>query len=76
MVSWSKYGRNKLRIYFLSAVIDMFIDADVKWRQVLELFVFLILGCIISVGVVDPGTPIQAITAGFGWTGILSSMKQ
>jgi hypothetical protein len=74
VVSWSKYGREKLRVFFLSKVLDIFFDSDEgKFRAIIELLIFIILGCIVSMSFVSPITSAQAITAGLGWTGLLST---
>lgn len=75
LVSWSKYGREKLRIYFLSNILDIFDSESGKARQLVELIIFVLVGYIISAGIVVPTTPIQALTAGFGWTGILTTLN-
>jgi len=41
-----------------------------------DLLLFVTVGVIVSVGVVQPSTPLQAIAAGLSWTGLLTRRKR
>jgi hypothetical protein len=73
-IFWGKWGRTRLRPYVLSDLIG-FLTTNERWRGFLEFAVFLILGCIVGIGVVQPSTATQALTAGFGWTGLFARQK-
>jgi len=70
-VFWGKWGRTKLRAYLLSDLLNL-VPVDEKWRAAIEFLVFLTLGCLVGIGIVQPTTPTQALTAGFGWTGFFT----
>jgi hypothetical protein len=71
-VFWGKWaGRSRLRPYVLSDLLEA-LRIPLHIRIVMEFLIFLVLGCIVAIGVVAPQTPIQAITAGFGWTGVFA----
>lgn len=67
-VLWSTWGYNKTRVFGFSKVIRLFTRG--RWCHLVEFAVFIIVGCIVGIGVMDPRTPTQAITAGFAWTGV------
>jgi hypothetical protein len=69
---WGRTGRTKLKVYVLSWAFDAFDVPDNKWRQVAEFVIFILFGCLIGIGVTGPTTVIQAITAGFAWTGVVA----
>lgn len=70
-VFWGKWGRTKLQAYVLSDVLNL-LPLETKARSAIEFFIFLILGCLVSIAVVQPHNPTQALTAGFGWTGLFA----
>jgi len=70
-VFWGKTGRTALRAYVLSELVDL-TGVTGKWRHAAEFLIFVILGCIVGLAVVDPRTAVQALTAGFAWTGVFS----
>lgn len=71
-VFWGRTGRTKLRVYYLSYLFDMLQFPDGVIRQVLEFIIFMVLGVLIGIGIANPGTVAQAITAGFAWTGFVA----
>lgn len=71
-VFWGRAGRTKLRVYYLSYLFDMLKFPDGPLRQVVEFSLFIVLGCLIGIGIAKPETPPQAITAGFAWTGFFA----
>ena len=71
IVLWSKTSKTQRNVYGLTAVVEM-IFSNERVRGVVELIVFLTIGCIISHGIVAPTTPAQAVAAGLGWTGLMT----
>jgi hypothetical protein len=53
-------------------VFDIARVPDGRLRHSLEFLVFLTMGCVIGIGITQPGTAAQAITAGMAWTGFLA----
>lgn len=47
--------------------------ADSGWGRFFEAVIFAILGAILGTLLTSPATPAQAVAAGLGWTGLLSS---
>lgn len=47
--------------------------ADSGWGRFSEAVIFAALGAIIGTLLTSPATPAQAVAAGLGWTGLLSS---
>jgi hypothetical protein len=68
---WAKWGRKKLRPYVLPEVVGL-IGNNENARAVVEFAIFLVLGIMVGIGVGDPHGVVQALTAGFGWTGVFS----
>jgi hypothetical protein len=71
-VFWGRNGRSKLKVYYLSHVFDIVKFPEGHLRQGVEFSVFIILGCLMGIGIAQPGTVPQAITAGMAWTGFLA----
>jgi hypothetical protein len=71
-VFWGRSGRTKLRVYYLSHVLDIMEFPEGRLRKCVEFAVFIVLGCLIGIGIANPGTVPQALTAGFAWTGFLA----
>lgn len=67
-VFWAKWGRTRLKPFALSEITTLLI-ANKNVRMIVEFLVFLVLGCLVGIGMMDPQSAPQAITAGFGWTG-------
>lgn len=72
-VFWMKWGRTKLRAYALSDLIEIFCKG--KLATIMEFAVFILLGCLVGIGVAQPQNAAQALTAGFGWTGFFSTHR-
>ncbi len=70
-VFWGTWGRTKLKPYVLADWIAL-LPVDVKWQCAIEFTVFIALGCLVGIAVVQPTTATQALTAGFGWTGLFA----
>ena len=72
---YCKWGRKRIKVFALSEILDMWTTEQTKSRMIAELIIFVVLGCILAIGVVQPTTPAQALTAGLGWTGLLATAK-
>lgn len=70
-VFWGINGRTRLRAFILRDLIDWF-DLKQQNRVPFEFAIFISLGCVVGVAVTQPISAIQAITAGFGWTGLFA----
>jgi len=70
-VFWGINGRTKLRAFILGDIIDWF-GLSEKNRAPIEFIVFVSLACVVGVAVTQPISATQAITAGFGWTGLFA----
>ena len=70
-VSWCKLRANQRTIYGLSAVVELFFS-DNRTRNVIELLIFVVIGCLVSLGITKPTNEAQALAAGLAWTGMLS----
>ncbi len=66
-VFWAKWGRSRLRPYVLPDIVGLLPLPD-RARAAVEFLVFLGLGCLVGMAI-EPRNAIQAMTAGFGWTG-------
>ena len=72
--AWLLKGRRKLKMPGLS---DLFVDVKLRgWRPLIEFLVFIALGCTVGIAFAKPETSNQAITAGFSWTGLMSSAEE
>ena len=71
-VFWGRTGRSKLKVYYLSYLFDMLEFRDGIARQIIEFAIFIAFGCLIGIGIANPMTVAQALTAGFAWTGFLA----
>jgi hypothetical protein len=74
-VYWGKWGRTKLKAYVLSDLVNL-IPVEEKWRFAIEFAIFLIIGSVVGIAVVQPTNATQALTAGFGWTGLFAHRVQ
>ena len=71
MIFWAKWGRTRLKVYALSNIVRL-LPIPRIWRNAIEFLVFIFLGCLVGIGLVKPENVAQALTAGLGWTGLLS----
>ena len=71
IVLWGKLGVERVKVYALSDLIRKLIPND-RLGAFFEFAVFVSLGVIAAVGIVQPATIAQAISAGLGWTGLCS----
>jgi hypothetical protein len=72
MFFWTRTGRAKLKVYALSWLFDILKVPDSGKRQVVEFIIFIVFGCLIGIGIANPATVAQAVTAGFAWTGFVA----
>ena len=70
-VFWGKWGRSRLKAFLLSDILNLF-HLKTRERAALEFLIFLTLGCLVGIGIAQPHNAIQALTAGFGWTGFFA----
>lgn len=71
MVFWSKFGRGRLKAYLLSDLLNLIPWQD-HWRAAVEFLIFVTLGCVVGIGVVQPSNATQALAAGLGRTGFFT----
>jgi len=71
---YSTWGRKKLKVYFLSDMIDV-LHLSPDTQVITEFLIFIFIGCAISIGVVQPQTAPQAFSAGLGWTGLVGRTR-
>lgn len=69
-VFWGTWGRTKLRPYILADVIKYL--PGKRWHPLIEFIVFIVIGCVVGIGFTNPINARQALTAGFGWTGVFA----
>lgn len=72
---WSKWGRERLRAYYLSELVEILVK-DERARIAIELVLFVTIGCLVAVGIVRPQNIPQAFTAGLGWTGLVAHHRR
>ena len=76
IVFWAGKGeKSQLRALGLSSLVNL-----LPWNRGLKLFlqfiIFVGLGCIVGIAVAQPSNARQALTAGFGWTSLLTSLSK
>jgi hypothetical protein len=73
-VFWGLKGRGKLRVYCLAEVVDWACQKvkDEKLRNLVEFAIFIGAAILIGDAATQPHNAMQAIAAGFGWTGMVS----
>lgn len=69
---WAKLGAEARKVFVLDDLLGA-TGMSRFWSTALGLVVFVLLGCVVAIGTVDPKTPMQAVVAGMGWTGMLST---
>lgn len=70
LVLWGKLGKRGREVYCLSDVLKRCMNDSV--RMVIEPLVFVVIGAVVAIGIVEPVTAAQAVAAGLGWTGLAS----
>lgn len=71
IIVWARLGPEKIRVFALSRLIEG-LGFRNRNQMLLEFVVFVSLGIVVGVAVVQPTTVPQALAAGMGWTGLLS----
>jgi hypothetical protein len=66
---WAKTSKAQRKVYGLSDLVSNLITHE-KVRSFIELLIFVALGCTVSMLIISPSTRMQALAAGFGWTGL------
>lgn len=72
---WAKWGRSRLRVAGLSEVLRL-VPISEPWQPRVEFATFLVVSCLVGIGVVQPTTVPQCLTAGFAWTGLVAKMPK
>ena len=72
-IFWGRWGYKRLRPFVLADLIALLPGSHMQ-KTALEFLIFVALGCFVGIGIVDPQTPAQAISAGFGWTGLFGKI--
>jgi hypothetical protein len=73
IVLWGKLGKDKRKAYVLGDLLDKLLPPTwIKTRVTSELLIFVALGSVVAVSLVQPATTAQAVAAGLGWTGLAS----
>ena len=68
---WSRAGKaGRQSVTPLRSLTQLI--SNKRWREAADMMVFVIIGCMVVMRVVEPGTPQQGFAAGLGWTGLLS----
>jgi len=72
-VYWGTRGRTKLKPYLLPDIVK-YLPAE-RYHPLFEFILFIVLGCLVGIAFVSPTNARQALTAGFGWTGVFAHRK-
>ncbi|MFW6012424.1 MAG: hypothetical protein ACOC92_01800 [bacterium] len=63
---------DRLQVYIFQPLIDLVPMKRGKWKKAVEFVSFVGVGMLVTHAVVDPATNMQALSAGLGWTALLS----
>lgn len=74
-VCWGKLGRTKLKAYVLSDIVSL-LPISKRSQHIAEFCIFVILGCLVGIGVSSPTNASQAIAAGVAWTSFFSTHRE
>jgi hypothetical protein len=70
-ILWAKMKANQRAVYGLTDLVAIFVPKEwPRVRGTIEILIYLSLGTLITIAVINPGTPAQAFAAGLGWTGL------
>jgi hypothetical protein len=69
-VLWGTWGRNKLKVFVFSDVVALVLSG--RAAIFAEFAIFILLGCLVGIGIARPTNPAQALSAGLGWTAALA----
>lgn len=70
-ILWARMGYRRVRVYALSELVEQF-RLSQKVNVIIQFCVFLALGIVVAVALVEPTSPPQAFAAGLGWTALLA----
>ena len=69
LILWAKMRREDRKAFALTEIINAFTNPNQKrLRLILELIIFISLGCYVTILLFGPTTEGQAFAAGLGWT--------
>lgn len=74
-ILWGRWGRDRLRPYLLPEclnLLDRWFSEHKNWKDFIEFAIFIFLGTVVAIMVVEPSTSRQAFAAGLGWTGLVA----
>lgn len=71
MIVWARLGPKRVRVFALSRLIEG-MGLTNRTKFIAELVIFVAMGVVVGVAVVQPTNVPQALAAGMGWTGLLS----
>ena len=76
-VLWIKNGYSGQHIFGVAPLTDLFFPAGkcLRFRAIVEFVLFVVIGVIMSITLTQPGNAQQAVAAGLGWTGLLTTGK-
>lgn len=69
---WSKLGHEGRKAYVLEELLAA-TRLPSSYCTIVGFVIFVALGVVVAMGVVKPASAAQAIVAGMGWTGMLST---
>ena len=72
---WSRWSRQeRLKAVAISALLSH-LGAKGRWFIVLEFVLFVGIGVVLAIVIIDPLTARHAFAAGLGWTGLLAQVE-
>ncbi len=71
---WAKWGRDRLRVFYLAEVLDVIPMRRIVRARV-EFIMFVVLGCFLGIGLVQPTNMTQSFSAGFAWAAYLQPWR-
>ena len=72
---WARWGRARLRVLGLARVLELFPMRPIVSARI-EFVTFVVLGCFIGIGFVEPINVTQSFSAGFAWVGLITTMQE
>lgn len=76
-ISYGRMSASQVKTWGLSYIFDLIFQSNPKgrWRLVVELLVFVVIGVLVAVGLTQPTNVMQALTAGLGWTALVAKQR-
>jgi hypothetical protein len=75
ILSWTKMKKAERDVYGLTELIKRFVPDNEEKRGIVEIVVFVLIGCILAMGIIAPSTPPQALAVGLGWTALTTTPR-